>query len=150
MVVVSLLLLGTGLAIYFLLPHEPTASAVVAARPGSEEEAAPAAVSPAEEPPEIVDGKDVATGLFDGEGLAAVKANCLGCHSAQLITQNHFTRDGWHKKIVWMQKTQGLWDLGDSEPLVLDYLAEHYAPEARASRRQPLTGIEWYELKDEE
>lgn len=45
-----------------------------------------------------------------------------------------------------MQQTQGLWDLGEAEPIILDYLAKHYAPEARASRRQPLTDIEWYSL----
>ncbi len=96
----------------------------------------------------IVDGKDVATGLLDGEGLAVVKANCLACHSAKLVTQNRFSREGWHKKIVWMQETQGLWDLGENEPIILDYLAEYYAPEERASRRQPLTDIEWYELSE--
>lgn len=94
----------------------------------------------------IVDGKEVETGLLDGDGLRAVKANCLSCHSAKLITQNRFTRDGWHTKIVWMQETQGLWDLGENEPVILDYLAEYYAPEARASRRQPLADIEWYQL----
>ena len=45
-----------------------------------------------------------------------------------------------------MQESQGLWDLGENEPIILDYLAEYYAPEERASRRQPLGTIEWYEL----
>jgi len=97
---------------------------------------------------EIVDGKDAATGLVAGEGLELVKGNCTVCHSSALILQNRFTREGWHSKIVWMQETQGLWDLGDNESKILDYLAEHYAPEPPKGRRIPLQNIEWYELKD--
>ncbi|WP_225587115.1 hypothetical protein [Algoriphagus sp. Y33] len=96
----------------------------------------------------ILDGKDMETGLMAGEGLELVKANCTNCHSSALILQNRFTREGWHAKIVWMQETQGLWDLGSAESIILDYLAAHYAPEAPQGRRIPLSGIEWYELKD--
>ena len=144
--IVALLMVGTGVVFYLLLADRP-ANSVAQAPVMMEEvgnEAAPAtAVADA---PEVVDGKDVLTGLLAGEGLLQVKANCLSCHSAKLIAQNRFTRDGWHAKIVWMQETQGLWDLGENEPLILDYLAEHYAPETRASRRQPLTDVEWYRL----
>ncbi|WP_439488198.1 hypothetical protein [Algoriphagus sp.] len=97
---------------------------------------------------EVVDGKDMETGLIAGEGLELVKANCTNCHSSALITQNRFTREGWHEKILWMQETQGLWELGESESLILDYLAENYAPTAPQGRRIPLSGIEWYELED--
>lgn len=97
---------------------------------------------------ELVDGKDVETGLLAGEGLELVKANCTACHSSALILQNRFTREGWHSKIVWMQETQGLWDLGGNEAIILDYLTANYAPEAPQGRRVPLSGIEWYELKD--
>ena len=97
---------------------------------------------------ELVDGKDVETGLLAGEGLELVKANCTNCHTSALILQNRFTREDWHEKIVWMQETQGLWDLGNNESIILDYLAANYAPEAPRGRRVPLTGIEWYELKD--
>lgn len=97
---------------------------------------------------ELVDGKDLETGLLAGEGLELVKANCTACHSSALILQNRFTREGWHGKIVWMQETQGLWELGANESIILDYLAANYAPEAPKGRRVPLTGIEWYELKE--
>lgn len=97
---------------------------------------------------EVVDGKDVETGLLAGDGLELVKANCTACHSSALILQNRFTREGWHSKIVWMQETQGLWDLGGNEAIILDYLAANYAPEAPQGRRIPLSDIEWYELKD--
>ncbi|WP_425640055.1 hypothetical protein ACPUEN_09555 [Algoriphagus yeomjeoni] len=97
---------------------------------------------------ELVDGKDVETGLLAGDGLELVKAHCTACHSSALILQNRFTREGWHEKIVWMQETQGLWPLGDNESIILDYLAANYAPEAPRGRRVPLTDIEWYELKE--
>ena len=145
--IVALLLVGTGVVIYLLLADR-SADLVAQAPPKPEAvEAGEAPATTVADAPEIVDGKDVLTGLLAGEGLLEVKANCLSCHSAKLIAQNRFTRADWHAKIVWMQETQGLWDLGENEPLILDYLAEHYAPEVRAPRRQPLTDVNWYELK---
>ena len=94
------------------------------------------------------DGKDrdPETQLVLGTGFEIVKGNCTNCHSSALIIQNRFTREGWKAKIEWMQETQGLWPLGESEDVILDYLAEHYAPEAYVGRRAPLKDIEWYEL----
>lgn len=96
----------------------------------------------------IEDGKDVQTGLVAGEGLQIVKGSCTACHSSALILQNRFTREGWREKIVWMQQTQGLWDLGENEAVILDYLAAHYGVEAFNGRRRPLDNIEWYQLED--
>ncbi len=83
---------------------------------------------------------DRETNLVIDDRLALVKANCTACHSSKLILQSHLTRDGWRQKIRWMQRTQKLWDLGQSEPVVLDYLAKYYGPEDRAfdGRRLPL------------
>lgn len=97
---------------------------------------------------EVVDGKHVATGLIDDEGLNLVIAHCTGCHSAKLVTQNRFNREGWIRVIRWMQETQNLWDLGESEEAIVAYLSKHYAPEF-AGRRTPLPEIEWYELEEE-
>ncbi|WP_026970112.1 hypothetical protein [Algoriphagus terrigena] len=97
---------------------------------------------------EVVDGKDVATGFVIDEGFEIVKATCTGCHSSAIVLQNKFTREGWKAKIVWMQETQGLWDLGDNESIILDYLAKHHAPEPPKGRRLPLKDIEWYELEN--
>lgn len=92
--------------------------------------------------------KDPDTGLVVAEQLNIVKAHCTSCHSSKLILQNRFTRDGWKEKIRWMQRTQNLWDLRDSEPVVLDYLAKYYGPEQKAfdGRRKPMAGVKWYKL----
>lgn len=96
---------------------------------------------------EIVDGKDVVTGFVVDDGFEIVKTTCTACHSSAIVLQNKFTREGWKEKIVWMQQTQGLWDLGTNEAIILDYLAKHHAPEPPRGRRVPLKDIEWYELQ---
>ena len=97
--------------------------------------------------PEFQDGIHMATGFIQDEHVEIVIGNCTNCHSAKLVTQNRATREGWKSMIHWMQQTQGLWDLGDNEALILDYLAKHYAPK-ESGRRAPLTDIEWYKLED--
>ncbi|MFD2037153.1 cytochrome C [Belliella marina] len=84
-------------------------------------------------------------GLVEGEGLQLVLANCTNCHSAKLVTQNKFTREGWIQVIRWMQETQGFWELGENEDIIVDYLSTHFAPEAQG-RRSPLE-VEWYSLE---
>ena len=96
---------------------------------------------------EIVEGIHVETGLIDSEGLQLVIANCTSCHSSKLITQNRMSRVGWESTIKWMQQTQNLWDLGDNEAPILDYLATNYAPQKKG-RRAALQDIEWYALED--
>ncbi|WP_159472595.1 hypothetical protein [Dyadobacter sp. 3J3] len=91
--------------------------------------------------------KDPETGLIVDENLYMVKAQCTGCHSTKLIMANHFTRDGWKQKIRWMQANHNLWELGDTEKQVLDYLEKNYAPVQMVSRRAPLKDIQWYDLK---
>jgi hypothetical protein len=89
---------------------------------------------------------DESTGLIVSEHLNLVIANCTGCHSSKLITQFHTDRQGWLEKIRWMQQKQKLWDLGESEPKILDYLAKNYPPSEKVNRRAALKGIEWYKL----
>ena len=96
----------------------------------------------------IENGIHVLTGLKVAEGWEVVRGTCTACHSAALVTQNRATREGWEQMIRWMQQTQGLWDLGDNEKIILDYLAAHYAPEE--SGRRPnldIAAIEWYILE---
>ncbi len=93
---------------------------------------------------------DPDSGLRIDPNLMLVKANCTACHSSKLITMNRMSRERWKETIRWMQEKQNLWDLGESEPLVLDYLEKYYAPEPQATRRKNLEAIEWYELKKQE
>ena len=92
--------------------------------------------------------KDTETGLVTDKNLYMVKAQCTSCHSSKLILQNRFTRDGWKQKIRWMQANHNLWDLGETEKQVLDYLEKYYAPEATVARREPLKNIKWYKLEE--
>ncbi|MFK5974277.1 MAG: monoheme cytochrome C [Flavobacteriaceae bacterium] len=95
----------------------------------------------------IENGIHVRTGLVEAEGLMAVVNNCTNCHSAKLVTQNRMNKEGWKTTIAWMQKTQNLWDLGDNEEIIINYLVTNYPPEKKG-RRGALTNIEWYELKE--
>ena len=95
----------------------------------------------------IENGVHLRTGFVEGEGLMTVVNNCTNCHSAKLVTQNRMSREGWEATIRWMQETQNLWDLGNNEAIILDYLAAYYAPQKKG-RRQNLMDIEWYVLEE--
>ncbi|UCS93648.1 hypothetical protein KZP23_00995 [Echinicola marina] len=94
----------------------------------------------------VKDGIHVATGLVAKEGYETVIANCTNCHAADLVIQNRGDRAHWESLIKWMQATQGLWDLGKNEEIIVSYLSENYSAEQKG-RRANLSGIEWYELK---
>lgn len=89
---------------------------------------------------------DSATGLKIAPGFDMVRAQCTACHSSRLILQYRATREGWKERIRWMQQKQNLWDLGENEPIILDYLSKNYGPEKKEVRREPLQPIEWYKL----
>ncbi len=86
------------------------------------------------------------TGLVMGENYELVIAHCTACHSSKIILQYGASRETWLEKIRWMQQYHKLWDLGESEPKVLDYLAKYYPPSTKISRRKPLGVIGWYDL----
>ncbi len=88
-------------------------------------------------------GIDETTGFIIDAGFEEVRANCMGCHSPLLVTQNRATRDGWLSTIRWMQETQNFWDLGDNESIILDYLARNYSPPEGIGRRANLKNIQW-------
>ncbi|MFP4090849.1 MAG: hypothetical protein ACLFUB_11340 [Cyclobacteriaceae bacterium] len=95
----------------------------------------------------VVDGIHVSTGFIADDNYQLVVNNCTSCHSSKLVTQNRATKEGWKKMIKWMQETQNLWDLGENEEPIVEYLAKNYAPEFKG-RRAALTNVEWYELGD--
>ena len=96
---------------------------------------------------EIENGIHVRTGLKDGEGLMTVVAHCTACHSAQLVIQNRMSKERWNATIRWMQETQNLWDLGESQEVIVDYLVKNYRVYSKG-RRENLENIEWYELSE--
>ncbi len=140
-------LMALGLIYFALLggPFGPQATAPVAT--ARQEAPAPLPSPTADE--RIEDGIHLATGLRVAEGFEVVRANCTGCHSGKLIAQNRATRDGWQEMIRWMQRTQGLWQLGENEAAILDYLAANYAPREIGRRANlDVESIEWYILKE--
>lgn len=95
------------------------------------------------------------TGSIDPESelvvdkdMFLVKGQCTACHSSKLILQSHFDRDKWIERIRWMQRTQKLWDLGESEPAILAYLTKYYGPldVPFDGRRLPLAKPQWYRV----
>jgi len=108
---------------------------------------AAAATLAADDMDRVENGIHVQTGFVYAKGFDVVRGTCTACHSAKLVTQNRATRDGWQDMIRWMQKTQGLWQLGKNEPIILDYLAKHYAPKEIVRRPGlDIEEIEWYIL----
>lgn len=100
-----------------------------------------------QDPDRIENGIHVRTGLIDAPGLTETVNNCTTCHSAKLVTQNRMNKERWHATIRWMQETQNLWDLGDQEDIIIDYLVTNYPPQKKG-RRQTLSEVEWYTLEE--
>lgn len=90
-----------------------------------------------------VPSTDVNTGLAVDEAgqWRYVVAHCTSCHSPQLLVQQRLDRDGWSAAIRRM-KNEGLWDLGEDEARIVEYLSTYYGRAAENSvsrlRRAPL------------
>ena len=95
----------------------------------------------------IENGIHVRTGFVNAEGLMTVVNNCTNCHSSKLVIQNRMNKERWDATIKWMQETQNLWDLGENQEVIVNYLVANYPP-VEKGRRASLTNIDWYELKD--
>jgi hypothetical protein len=81
---------------------------------------------------------DPFTGLKMTGDWQLVRANCVGCHSARLITQQSGSESHWLGLIRWMQEKQNLWQFEpETEQKIVSYLAENYPPQADR-RRAPI------------
>ena len=81
---------------------------------------------------------DPLTGLKMTGDWQLVRNNCVGCHSAKLITQQSGTESRWLALIRWMQATQNLWQFEpDVENKIIGYLAANYPPQ-EDRRRAPI------------
>jgi len=95
----------------------------------------------------IENGIHVRTGFIDAPGMMVTVQNCTNCHSAKLVMQNRMNEERWKSTIKWMQETQNLWDLGENEAVIINYLVTNYPPK-KVGRRAVLTDIEWYQLEE--
>ncbi len=78
---------------------------------------------------------DPVTGLIMAEDWEIVRANCIACHSAKLVTQQRGTAQQWLTMIRWMQAKQNLWQFDeDTERRIITYLVDNYAPDADRRR----------------
>ncbi|MDJ0918373.1 MAG: hypothetical protein QNJ05_11455 [Woeseiaceae bacterium] len=72
---------------------------------------------------------DPITGLKMTGDWQLVRNNCIGCHSAALVTQQRGDAGQWLGMIRWMQAKQNLWTFDpDTESRIVAYLAENYPP----------------------
>lgn len=141
-VAVSLVLVAFGLLLFFLL--DPNLSILKGA---SETQASAREATIEDDPNKIENGIHLRTGLVDAEGLMTVVNNCTTCHSSKLIIQNRMNTERWNATIKWMQETQNLGDLGSNQEVIVNYLVTNYPPKI-IGRRENLTNIDWYELKN--
>ena len=66
-----------------------------------------------------------------------VEAHCgTMCHSGRLVTQQRLDRANWLKSIRRMQAKEGLWNLLDAEPKILDYLTAFYGPSEKPKNQR--------------
>jgi mono/diheme cytochrome c family protein len=81
---------------------------------------------------------DPLTGLKMTGDWQLVRNNCVGCHSAKLITQQSGTESHWLGLIRWMQAKQNLWQFEPAtEQKIIAYLAANYPPQ-EGRRRAPI------------
>jgi hypothetical protein len=52
--------------------------------------------------------------------------NCTNCHSVKLVAQNRMNAERWNASIKWMQQTQNLWNFGDNQEIIVNYLVTNY------------------------
>ncbi|WP_324027594.1 monoheme cytochrome C [Maribacter sp. BPC-D8] len=95
----------------------------------------------------IENGIHSRTGFIDAPGMTETIQNCTNCHSSKLVIQNRMNAERWKTTIKWMQETQNLWDLGENEAVIINYLVTNYPPRKKG-RRAVLTDIEWYQLEE--
>lgn len=95
----------------------------------------------------IENGIHLRTGFVVAPGMMETVQNCTNCHSSKLVIQNRMDEERWKSTIKWMQETQNLWDLGENEEVIINYLVTNYPP-SKKGRREVLTDIEWYQLEE--
>lgn len=65
--------------------------------------------------------------LPDAPAAETVRARCLSCHEADLITQQRLSRAGWDREVAKMERWGATVPPAERQPLV-DYLAAGFGP----------------------
>jgi mono/diheme cytochrome c family protein len=65
--------------------------------------------------------------LPDGDGVGVVRARCLSCHGADLITAQRLADAGWGRELDKMVRWGAIVPEAERPPLVA-YLATHFGP----------------------
>ena len=142
LIVASVVVAIGGIAlIYFIV--DPNLSAFKAGEPNTEIVDMPVEV----DFDKIENGIHLRTGFIDAPGMTETIQNCTNCHSSKLVMQNRMNEERWKSTIKWMQETQNLWDLGENEAVIINYLVTNYSPK-KVGRRAVLTDVEWYQLEE--
>lgn len=78
------------------------------------------------------------TVLAEGDGRSETFGYCTACHNTALIRRSRFTRPQWDGLMDWMTERHGMNPLeGERRALIVDYLAQHFAPSQAPRARNP-------------
>ena len=66
--------------------------------------------------------------LPEGKGVEPVRAKCLTCHEADLITQQRLSRPGWMREVDKMIRWGAAVSDAEKESMI-DYLAANFGPQ---------------------
>ena len=76
----------------------------------------------------MFDAADDYWGLPRTSGYEEVAGNCSGCHSLQIVMQQHVTTERWGYLLKWMVEKQGMMAMEpEDEVLVRAYLNTHFS-----------------------
>ena len=142
LLIFAVIAIGAIILVYFMV--DPSLSVFRDDEPKTEIVALP---ETDDEFDKIENGIHVRTGFVEAPGMMETVQNCTNCHSSKLVIQNRMDKERWKSTIKWMQETQNLWDLGENEEVIINYLVTNYPPRKKG-RREVLTDIEWYQLEE--
>ncbi len=76
--------------------------------------------------------QDATRGLPESPGAAVARAQCLGCHEADLIVSQRLSPTGWDREVAKMERW-GAKVSADDRPALVGYLARHFGLQPLAS-----------------
>ncbi len=74
--------------------------------------------------------------LPDGPGKDVVKRMCSSCHGLEVVTGTRKTKERWQNTVDVMV-SRGATGTDEEIDLVINYLADHFAPAKGAEKKSP-------------